>query len=373
MLSNLAADRSRIADIDAQIASLENSVLRLKNERRSVQKRLDAYTYPVLTLPYDIVSTIFVEFIPTFPSCPPLFGPLSPTSLGHICRTWRTIAFSTPVLWRAISFGVSAEAEQGRVDLGFELFESWLARSCSLPLSIQLEQPTTTSSPPFLTSFILAILPHFLRVEHLKLFCMIDLQQIPLHLEYSMPSLRSLELLCPWFRKSDVHVAAFFNAPQLQSVHLRFLDKHSLLQLPWGQLTGLVLDSVRSEVHVQILNQTVNLVHCRLTRPYSRYDESLPDSATTLACLQSLEFDGSSSSFLHRLSLPALRHVKIVNILNDIECVYNLRSCVARSGCTLQKLHLIKVPSSRARLTIDMVRAEFPSVPTILMGAKAEE
>ncbi|KAJ7641164.1 hypothetical protein FB45DRAFT_712335, partial [Roridomyces roridus] len=57
---------------------------------------------PVLTLPNEITSEIFVHFLPPYPVCPPMTGLDSPTSLTHICRQWREIALATPKLWRAI-------------------------------------------------------------------------------------------------------------------------------------------------------------------------------------------------------------------------------------------------------------------------------
>ncbi|KAJ6588192.1 hypothetical protein B0H19DRAFT_1098293, partial [Mycena capillaripes] len=75
----------------------------LDAERNLLQKRLDAYTYPVLTLPNEVVSEIFGHFLPVYPTSPPAIDLLSPNLLGQICRKWREIALTTPVLWRAIS------------------------------------------------------------------------------------------------------------------------------------------------------------------------------------------------------------------------------------------------------------------------------
>ncbi|KAJ7629983.1 aspartic peptidase domain-containing protein [Mycena polygramma] len=105
----LGADRARIADIDLQILELEASVNALKKEKTTVQRRLDAYTYPVLTLPNEITSEIFVHFLPVYPKAPPPIGPLSPHLLCQICQKWRDIALATPALWRAISLPLREE------------------------------------------------------------------------------------------------------------------------------------------------------------------------------------------------------------------------------------------------------------------------
>ncbi|KAJ7483364.1 hypothetical protein FB451DRAFT_1555353 [Mycena latifolia] len=68
---SLAADRARISYVVAYIAELERSLRSLQQERNLIQRRLDAYTYPVLTLPNEIMSEIFVHFLPVYPKRTP--------------------------------------------------------------------------------------------------------------------------------------------------------------------------------------------------------------------------------------------------------------------------------------------------------------
>jgi hypothetical protein len=42
-----------------------------------------------LTLPNEIVSEIFVHFVPPYPESPAFTGILSPATLSQICRQWR--------------------------------------------------------------------------------------------------------------------------------------------------------------------------------------------------------------------------------------------------------------------------------------------
>ncbi|KAJ7140755.1 hypothetical protein C8R44DRAFT_530102, partial [Mycena epipterygia] len=54
--------------------------------------------YPVLTLPDDITSRIFVECLPTHGRVRP--SPRNaPLILSQICRQWREIALSISDLW----------------------------------------------------------------------------------------------------------------------------------------------------------------------------------------------------------------------------------------------------------------------------------
>ncbi|KAJ7859521.1 hypothetical protein B0H14DRAFT_629369 [Mycena olivaceomarginata] len=165
MLAALAADRGRIADIEAQILLLGYSPVDLQSEKQLAQERLDSYTYPVLTLANEIVGEIFVHALPVYPLCPPLTGPGSPTLLAQICYEWREIALSTPTLWRAISLNTSCdEVCDGEVDL----CNLWLSRSRCCPLSLDLDEAAL--GPLRATELLSALVQHRARWEHLNHF-----------------------------------------------------------------------------------------------------------------------------------------------------------------------------------------------------------
>ncbi|KAF7335111.1 F-box domain-containing protein [Mycena venus] len=107
MLGALTADRARVADLDAQIQDIERSLAALQLQKSVAQERLDTFKYSVLTLPNEIVSEIFIHFLPIYPSCLPFGGALSPIHLTQICHRWREIALATPALWRAVSLNTS--------------------------------------------------------------------------------------------------------------------------------------------------------------------------------------------------------------------------------------------------------------------------
>ncbi|KAJ7751712.1 hypothetical protein B0H16DRAFT_1211046, partial [Mycena metata] len=52
--------------------------------------------YPILTLPVEVTTEIFVHCLPENPI---LSGKLAPLLLGRICRKWRDIAYGHPRLW----------------------------------------------------------------------------------------------------------------------------------------------------------------------------------------------------------------------------------------------------------------------------------
>ncbi|KAJ6554307.1 hypothetical protein B0H19DRAFT_144576 [Mycena capillaripes] len=104
----LEADRARLADIEAEILRFERSLSALRAEQALLQERLSSCTYPVLNLPNEIVSEIFIHVLPIYPLCPPLSGNDSPMSLTQICRQWRAVAVVTRSSGAPYSYPISA-------------------------------------------------------------------------------------------------------------------------------------------------------------------------------------------------------------------------------------------------------------------------
>ncbi|KAJ7845754.1 hypothetical protein B0H13DRAFT_1468531, partial [Mycena leptocephala] len=118
---------------------------------------------PVLTLPNEIVSEIFIHFLPLRPLCPPLTGLLSPTTLTQICRQWREVAQATPELWRAIPFSDNRTPLEAQL----HICDIWLSRSRGYPLSIRINRPV--GGPDSLRKIFSALVPHQARWEDFTL------------------------------------------------------------------------------------------------------------------------------------------------------------------------------------------------------------
>ncbi|KAJ7353263.1 hypothetical protein DFH08DRAFT_856366 [Mycena albidolilacea] len=266
-----AADRSRIAHIDAQILELDRTLNSLKEEKDSLRDRLATYTYPVLTLPNEIVSEIFIQFLPTFPQYPPPIGLLSPYLLCQICRKWRNIALATPALWSVISLSFR---KAGRVLQKLRYLQTSIERSGSCRLSLKLG---TSLDQEYLAVLNHAVINHFHRVEYLDLSSWSGFE-FPTDTELSLPCLRGLklgycieELITPLV------------TPLLQHVILRTFDALPSSTFPWFQLTVITVLWMKLDEYSYLVNQLVNVVHCRL-RIYPTGNLSLGD--ITLAHLK---------------------------------------------------------------------------------------
>ncbi|KAJ7906574.1 hypothetical protein B0H13DRAFT_2020452 [Mycena leptocephala] len=263
MLSTLATDRARAADIEVP------------------------HRYPVLTLPNEIISEIFIHFLPVYPLCPPSTGILSPTLLTQICRRWREISLATPALWKAVSLSSSGVPLKRRAHIS-----NLLSRS------------------------------HFDEDE------------------YDDDEVRVSEALSPLSlgindddSEPPTTVIAFREAPLLRTAILD--DTAALIViLPWAQLTSLTLTRVEPQECVPLLQQTSNLVYCELRVCYFGHDPFPPD--ITVLSLETLiikdPIGGQVEPYLETFILPALHTLEIPERFLGPTPIDSLASFISKSG-----------------------------------------
>ncbi|KAJ7504679.1 hypothetical protein B0H11DRAFT_2347342 [Mycena galericulata] len=332
--------RGRIAELDSEIAALKISLTRLKLERKTLRGQLDEYVYPVLTLPNEIVSEIFLQRIDSCGGS--TSNPASPLFLGHICHKWREIAVSTPSLWTTISLTL---ADITSPDSRLRLLEIWLARSRDCPLSISLiDDGPWPDAVSIANQFVAAIVPHCRRWHALQLKMRFrDFLQI----QGELPLLREL-FICPLdpdiTQISGGPSQIFQWAPKLEMLILNSAINLDTFKFPWHQLMFLhVMEGGSLQDLVQILRTAVNLTHLGAQHVYSQDDTviDLPPISPLphLGTLAIGRFAHPSIN-LHRqlldlLTLPALTHLEIVESL--LPAVEGL---ITRSQCPLDALYI---------------------------------
>ncbi|KAJ7208723.1 hypothetical protein C8J57DRAFT_1021890, partial [Mycena rebaudengoi] len=114
-----------LTELNAHIWTLMRSFSPARCERDDLQSRIDDYKYPILTLPVEVTSEIFINFLTIYPLPPRMAGLLSPVLLGQICCKWRAAAFGTPRLWRAIDIQVDTR-NQALFPAQLNVLDTWL-------------------------------------------------------------------------------------------------------------------------------------------------------------------------------------------------------------------------------------------------------
>ncbi|KAK7014261.1 F-box domain-containing protein [Favolaschia claudopus] len=367
MLDSLAVDRAflaendaQILDLEVQIAAIEQSISSLRAVRQPVQERLDSYKYPVLTLPNEIITEIFVHFLPTYPQPPPLVGTLFPTCLTQICCTWRAIALATPPLWRAIDLTDQSDEEPG-MEATLALARLWSARSGSYPLSIDL-------ADDYELHYILPIvLPHRDRLEHLTFN--LDRTELLSIIQGSFPLLRNLSIR--FSCNVSGATVTLQNLPLLRTAVLDdWLDPHAML--PWSQLTSLTLRCLTTRHCREILRQASHLIRCNLyfagdMIPNEQNQDQ--DLHIELLRLETLTFEPRSrcdGDFFRCLVTPALLSLQLsepslgLASESDSFVVDSLASFISKSGCQLRELKV-----TNTHVNENVYREAFPSIPII--------
>ncbi|KAJ7709338.1 hypothetical protein B0H16DRAFT_651637 [Mycena metata] len=369
--NSLAADRAHIAVIDAKIMGLKRSLSLLRKERGLLQDRLDAYTYPVLTLPNEIVSEIFVHFLPVYPETPSLIGSSSPNLLGQICRKWREIVLSTPALWRGISLSLS---NGKHIDQKLRLLQLWLQRSGSCLLSIRMDlqiDPDDIDDDMYLSDpnlaasldlFTHAIVAHSGRWEYLRLY-LPDVHPFP-SIGTPLPFLR--ELTMDSMNDSDSIAEALHAAPLLQTVAVQFWHERCISVYPWTQLTTFFEYGLLAHECVDILTQAINLVKCNVEFDWAEDEVSQPPRNVTHPCLSSLILRGTipdemSWKLLDIFTLPALRKLEIVERLLQDDPIGLLKLLISRSKCHMRELYMPDLD----RRSLETYRLALPAVGSI--------
>ncbi|KAJ7271208.1 hypothetical protein C8J57DRAFT_1321046 [Mycena rebaudengoi] len=281
---------------------------------------------PILGLPFDITSEIFVHCLLDDEPLPhPNHAPIV---LTRICQEWRATALNTPNIWSVVR-GVS-----GHLDAKYiHLFDTWLARAQNCPLSITLD----CNHPDELLIHFLN--RHMGRCHEISLdfpFTQYQLLSAP----DSLPLLQRL-VVASWGElrgddgPSSPSISAFEYAPRLHHVRMRVGLGPSDVALPWEQLTSFECDSFEIVQCLQVLKNGPNLAHCVLNATYP--SELLP-SVTPHPCLRHLTLGNwYGVNVLPYISLPGLTKLELLTDLLETESPF-VTNFISRSQCELKDI-----------------------------------
>ncbi|KAJ7170877.1 hypothetical protein C8R43DRAFT_1231598 [Mycena crocata] len=336
-----------------------------KSTRRTRSNKLDeeitqfppSLTFPVLTLPGEITSEIFIHCLPDIWPREPQSS-ISPLLLTCICRQWRNIALATPQLWSTFSMLSNASD----VQINHDFINRWLSRSGNLLLSLTFGIPDVFDDFGIEElSVALDSMGRCLEMfwKYSSRWHAVEFSSKPSFLQHpsvsisvpdgGFPQLTHLKIGCSTL--ADVafggeKVELFNDAPQLRSVTIE-LDTYGdvelrLFHLPWSQLTSFTGKSFVKDDCYYVLTQTPALIHCTFMLygdDHGNSPEMIPPFPP-IPNLKSLSITAAHdiSEFLGTLTLPGLETLDINNSRTVTYAIPAVRQLLIRSHCALRNL-----------------------------------
>ncbi|KAK7461361.1 hypothetical protein VKT23_008538 [Stygiomarasmius scandens] len=368
MRASFADAKRRYQSIEQELGIMEQRRVLLQMEKKDISKYLGSQKRilePIRSMPVEILEKIFTICIDdaTDPETRHYDDPLSTKSvrwiIGYVCRRWRMVSLSTPMMWDNIQLNVGTGGYES-ASIRNLLLSTHIQRSNSLPLTVGLYgfSPRFTEKHPFL----ITILAFAARWQRLHIIMKPrDMQRC---LSYIQPFLASLKALTTYqdrhFRNlplnyhslPDEHCDVFHGAVSLTSV--RLTCQVPLINLLWDRLHSLTLTCSVNRVSdvLNILRLTKNLEKLYIGE-YSLDTDGIADTETThaplsLTALKVLQFRSEAGlfsplsperqrasarrQFLNTLSIPNLE-IFIDNGLPIQPVSMAYLGILQRSGC----------------------------------------
>ncbi|KAJ6447392.1 hypothetical protein C8R45DRAFT_117879 [Mycena sanguinolenta] len=138
---DIPGHRAALVEIQAKIARFKTFstcyISVLQKQQHELEAELGAVVYPVLSLPPEIISRIFVQCLPD-DGVSPWDGDAAPLVLVRVCRQWKDIALSTCQLWSSLRIQ-SVSDDKIKVPRGtLQKLQSWFSRARASPLSLSV-------------------------------------------------------------------------------------------------------------------------------------------------------------------------------------------------------------------------------------------
>ncbi|KAJ7639360.1 hypothetical protein FB45DRAFT_905387 [Roridomyces roridus] len=259
-------------DLRNEVDGISRDISSLQARLNEKQAQLDALTYPVLSLPPEITSEIFIHCLPTWWSG--VDAKVAPLLFLQICRRWREIVISTPALWTSLNLDVAVRKAHVA-----DISRTWLERSRNRPFYVRF-----AGSIADIDDFV-GFAENFARHAQRFNFMVLELserdfQQLDVyHPEFS--SLCKLVLRMETREQDEAPQGPFemfSSAPLLEAVTLHGIPP-ALVALPWGQLKSFIGDLMRLSDCMEVLRLMPNLTTCT----FSIFENADPHDTVVLS------------------------------------------------------------------------------------------
>ncbi|KAJ7167576.1 hypothetical protein C8R46DRAFT_1093464 [Mycena filopes] len=255
------------AEFPALTASIPHEQLATDAIQTHLQSTHDSITYPVLTLPPEIICEIFLRCLPEERETDVVNPEEAPLLLTHICRVWRQIAISLPTLWTTFEV-INIDATHLH-----DIAKTWFERSQNYRISVKIHGFLWRLEN--LDSLVEVFSQHSHRMCSLELH--LDLEDL-LNMNTQLlnfPLLHNLSVCLidneEDLRLCDKSIEMFDTVPLLTEVVTELLP--SMLCLPWQQLTKFTGDRYTTVRCLEALRCMPNVLECAFSILVFDYDD----------------------------------------------------------------------------------------------------
>ncbi|KAJ7368784.1 hypothetical protein DFH08DRAFT_727614 [Mycena albidolilacea] len=322
-MSIAAALRAQISDLSSAISRQQELLDDMQTRLEHLQNQLDSIAYPVLTLPPEMTSEIFIHCLPAKRDIDVVNPEEAPLLLMHVCRAWRHIAISTPALWTAFDI-----CQTAGLHCLAEIAQAWFERARKCPLSVSIYG--SLSAHNAFDAFMKTFRQNSRQMASLELHMHVeDFRVVDLHLfeVFDFPLLQKLSVRVLIDEDSeedpaDVNaISMFYNAPLLHEV-LISEALPSFVVLPWQQITKFTGELYSVEDCLEAISLMPNLLECTFSAFELENDDADELAVVShpnmqyLALLTTTSILGkraSSVEVLTLIRLPALRTLEILD------------------------------------------------------------
>ncbi|KAJ7693873.1 hypothetical protein B0H17DRAFT_1132258 [Mycena rosella] len=336
--------RAQATDLISAISRQQHILDSLQTQLQNVQRQLDAIVYPVLILPPEITSEIFVQCLPDRRQWDVVNPDEAPLLLMHVCSAWRNIAVSTPALWSTLEISATDIAPYF-----LEIVQIWLQRSGQRPLSVRISG--YVSQIERFVEFLKTFGQHSGRMRTLDLampeesFKAMDGQRLALSLLHTL----KIDSFVTEDPPNPVTIFHDVDVPALREVFMTE-SPPSFIALPWKQLTKFTGEGIAAADCRKVLRLMPNLVDCSFA-VFKDFEDGI--SAVSHPNIESFTLfkyfsdeTGTltdSTAVLASLTLPNLQTLKLLYSDPDDFDSDVFDAFLFRSGSRLQKLGISSV------------------------------
>ncbi|KZP25869.1 hypothetical protein FIBSPDRAFT_929068 [Athelia psychrophila] len=299
--------------------------------------------HPIHRIPSELLSEILIQGTPLkYTRASKRCSIIAPS---HVCRHWRSVALSTPLLWTFILFQCKRKKYIPRE---LDCARAWLSRSGECALAIKIHGPYSDTA---FQSAMGLLIPYCMRWRTIETYAFNIPSGMFSQIKGNVPLLESADLGTV---ESHESVSVLAIAPRLRRLQLTTSNSApsfqlALVTIPWIQLVHLEISSDKVVINSKITTALLDILALasNMTVLKVNLDERDTSGAEhktiTTSNLSTLHISkthrrvrNAMHDFLDHLVLPALRNLIAVPTLEW----RNIISLISRSACSLSSLQI---------------------------------